>query len=902
MKVHDIERYGGEAVLRDGQSILIRAIRPSDGSLLVDLFERPGPRSVRPRFRAAKQRLSEKEIVYLTDVDFTNHVALVAVSSAGGEERLVGVGRYILMGRSDEGQADVAFEVADREQGRGIGTVLLEHLASIARGQGVERFRAEILAENGEMLGVFGESGFEVKQALERDVFHVVFPVRDTDRFLRASAERERLVTSESIRALFEPHSVAVVGASREEGSIGRAVLDNLIRGGFRGAIYPVNPMAREIAGRPCAPSVSMIGAPVDLAIVAVPAGAVPAVIEDCARSGTRSVVVISSGFAEASADGRGVEQHMREVARGAGMRLVGPNCMGVLSTHADVLLNATFSSVFPPAGNVSMLTQSGSLGMAMLEHAERLNIGIADFISVGNKADVSGNDLLSYWQDDPRTKVVALYLESFGNARKFARLAPAVARTKPIVAVKSGRSAAGTRAAVSHSAALASMDVGVDALFAQAGVIRTSTLEELFDVVALLSSQPVPKGNRVCVVTNAGGPGILLADACEARGLRLPPLSPATQARLRAILPLQAGLANPIDMIATAPPEAYEQVIEAVAADDAVDAVVAIYVPPVVTRPEEVAAAIARAAARMPPDKPIATVYMSARGTPAELSRGPRGAIPSYTFPENVAIALSAAVDYGRWRSRPVVPPSVLEPDCQQEVRAMVARLRRKLPAGGWVADEELAELLGLVGVSMAAIRRTGVDPDEALAAAAEIGYPVALKAFAAGLLHKTDVGGVVLGIETPAALDRAAVQMARRMRDAGITLEGFLVQKQVRPGFEALVGVTPDPSMGPLLVAGRGGVQAELFRDVSFRLTPVSAPDVDEMLDRLNARALLDGFRGAPAADRAALVRVILRIGALVEAMPELAELDLNPVIVYGAGEGAMVVDGRLRLSATG
>jgi acetyl coenzyme A synthetase (ADP forming)-like protein len=902
MKVHDIEQYSREAVLRDGQSILIRAIRSSDRSLLVDLFERLSPRSVRLRFMAVKRRLSEKELVYLTDVDFTTHVALVAVSSSGGEERLMGVGRYILMGPSDEGQAEVAFEVADREQGRGIGTVLLEHLACIARGQGVDRFRAEVLAENGKMLGVFGESGFEVKHALDGDVFHVVFPVRETDRFLRASLERERRALGESIRAFFEPHSVAVVGASREEGSIGRVVLDNIIRSGFRGAIYPVNPMALEISGRPCVPKVSMIGAPVDLAIVAVPASAVPAVIEDCARSGTRGVVVISSGFAEASQEGRGVEQHMREVARGSGMRLVGPNCMGVLSTHAGVLLNATFSPVFPPAGHVSMLTQSGSLGMAMLDHAEKLNIGIADFISVGNKADVSGNDLLSYWQDDPRTKVVALYLESFGNARKFARLAPAVARTKPIVAVKSGRSAAGTRAAVSHSAALASMDVGVDALFAQAGVIRTSTLEELFDVVALLSSQPVPKGPQVCVVTNAGGPGILLADACEARGLRLPPLSPATQARLRAILPPQAGLSNPIDMIASAPPEAYEQVIAAVAADDAVDAVVAIYVPPVVTRPEEVARAIARAAAAMPPDKPIATVYMSARGTPAELSRGPRGAIPSYAFPENVAIALSAAVDYGRWRARPVVPPSVLEPDCAQQVRAIVARLRRTFPAGGWVADQDLAELLGVIGVPAAEIRRTAVDADAALAAAAEIGYPVVLKGFAAGLLHKTEVGGVVLDIETPAALDRAVVQIARRMRETGITLEGFVVQKQIRPGFEALVGVTTNPSMGPLLVAGLGGVQAELFRDVSFRLTPVSAPDVEEMLDRLKARALLDGFRGAPPADRAALASVILRIGALVEAMPELAELDLNPIIVHGVGEGAMVVDGRLRLSATG
>ncbi len=898
--MNEIRHYRREVVLRDGKSILVRAIRPSDKPLLLDLFHGLSQRSIHFRYMSARRELSEKEQVHWTEVDFASHVALVALSQEGGEERVVGVGRYILVDGTGQRPAEVAFEVPDREQGRGIGTILLEHLARIAQQAGITHFQAEVLADNARMLDVFGDSGFELKQALESNIVHVVFPTRETDRFLHVSLERERRAAGESVRVFFQPHSVAVVGASREEGTIGRALLDNLVRCGFRGPVYPVNPSAREIAGLPCAAKVSEIGAPVDLAVIAVPAAAVPGVLEDCARSGVRGVVVISSGFAEATPEGRAIERQMRELARGAGMRMVGPNCMGVLSTDPAVSLNATFSPVFPPPGNVSMLTQSGALGLAMLDYAEKLNIGIAGFVSVGNKADVSGNDLLSYWQDDPRTKVVVLYLESFGNPRKFARLAPAVARTKPIVAVKSGRSAAGTRAASSHSAALASLDVGVDALFAQAGVIRTTTLEEMFDVVALLSSQPVPKGARVGVVTNAGGPGILLADACEAHGLVLPQLSPATLERLRAILPPQAGLSNPIDMIASASPAVYEQVIEAVGADDSVDALVAIYVPPLVTRPEEVAAAIARAAGSVPADKPIATVYMSSRGTPPELSRGPRGPIPSYAFPENAALALAAAVRYGRWRARPVVPSAVLEPDVEQTVRAIAGRLRRDMPAGGWLSAEDLAELLDAIGVPMAPFRRTGLDVEAVVAAGDELGYPVVLKAVAAELLHKTDAGGVALGLDSADSLRRASNQMASRLQEAGIALQGFLVQRQVAPGLEALVGVTTDPSLGPLLVAGLGGVQVELFRDVAFRLTPVSELDAAEMLDELKARALLDGFRGSPPADRAALTRVILRIGALVEAMPELAELDLNPVMVLGPGQGAIAVDGRLRLAA--
>ncbi|MEO7731437.1 MAG: GNAT family N-acetyltransferase, partial [Kofleriaceae bacterium] len=620
-----------EVILRDGTSTTIRAVAPEDRAQLIALFRRMSPASVRHRFFSAKRELMDSDLLYLHGDG--GDVALVATVQSGLEENVLGLGRYVVL-PGTPCVAEVAFDIGDTDQGRGIGTLLLEHLAQIGRTRGVSAFRAEVEADNVQMLEVFGRSGLVTHQAIEANVLHVDIPIADTERLAAATATRERIAAARSLRAVLAPASIAVIGASRTRGTLGRAILDNLIGDGFTGAIYPVNAGAAEIAGRRCYPSVTEIatevGTPPELAIIAVPSASVEGVIQACAACGVRAVVVISAGFAEVSAAGRDAEHRLRTIARGAGMRMIGPNCMGVLSTAPAVRLNATFSPVSPPVGNVSMATQSGALGLAMLDHARARGLGIADFVSIGNKADVSVNDLLSYWHDDPRTGVIALYLESFGNPRAFARLAPEVSRTRPIIAVKSGRSTAGTRAASSHSAALATLDVGIDAVFAQAGVIRTDTLEQLFDVAALLSSQPVPAGARIGVVTNAGGPGILLADACEAHGLTLPSLAPDTLAGLRDFLPAQAGLANPIDMIASATAAQFEAAIGLVGRDPNVDAVVAIYVPVLVTQHDEIAAAIARGAGAMPIDKPIVAVFLASTGAPAALASGPRGAIPA--------------------------------------------------------------------------------------------------------------------------------------------------------------------------------------------------------------------------------------------------------------------------------
>lgn len=894
------QHYAVDDLLRDGRSVHLRALRPDDKAGLLDLFGQLSARSVYFRFFQAKTTLTDEELSYFTKLDFRRDVALVVtIREQGTAERLIAVGRYMGArgGEAPRHRAEVAFAVADAYQGRGMGALLLKHLAAIARANGTTEFEADVLGENNRMLQVFEDSGFHIKQSLQAGVFHVTFATEETAQVREVESQRERLAAAQSVQALLRPRSVAVVGASRRPGTIGYALLNNVRQHGFTGAIYPVNPQVQELDGLPTFPSVSAIGAPVDLGLIAVPAAAVQEVVLDCARSGVRGVIVISSGFAEASKSGRQAEQRLRDLVRASGMRLVGPNCMGLLNTEPEISLNATFAPTWPPAGNIGMLSQSGALGLAILDYVHTLHVGISTFISVGNKADVSSNDLLAYWADDPHTDVIVLYLESFGNPRRFARLAPEVAHRKPIVAVKSGRSAAGTRAASSHSAALASLDVAVEALFEQAGVIRTHTLEELFDVAALLATQPVPRGSRVGVVTNAGGPGILLADACDAQRLVLPDLAPDTLMALRAFLPAHAGLSNPIDMTASATPEHYTRTIDAVGADANVDAVVVIYIPPLITNPEEVAAAIAEGAGRVPSHKPVLTVFMSSRGAPPILSAGPRGRLPSYSFPENAAHALAAAERYGRWLERPRGTPYHVSSFAHAAVRAVIDRVLANSQEPQWLSPSDLATVLRAVGIECAVAEQT--QPGSAVATAERLGYPLVAKAISPEVLHKSDVGGVIMGLQSAPHVSAAVDTLQERWQKLGARLEGILLQREIPQGIEALVGVTSDPTFGPLLVCGLGGTLVEMWHDVAFRLPPVTDLDAADMLTKLRANVLLDGYRGKPPGDRQALIAVLMRLSALVEMIPELLELDLNPVKVLPPTQGAIVVDGRLRIA---
>jgi acetate---CoA ligase (ADP-forming) len=557
---------------------------------------------------------------------------------------------------------------------------------------------------------------------------------------------------------------------------------------------------------------------------------------------------------------------------------------MGLLNTDPAVGLNATFGPVAPPAGAVAMSTQSGALGLAILDYAKRLNIGISSFVSVGNKPDVSSNDLLQYWAEDPRTSVILLYLESFGNPKKFSEIARRVGRSKPIVAVKAGRSSAGARAASSHTGALASGDTVVDALFRHAGVIRTERLEEMFDVASLLANQPVPRGRRVAILTNAGGPGILAADACEAHGLTLPALNDDTRAELRSFLPAAASVGNPVDMLASAPPHDYRRALGALLRDDQVDSVIAIFIPPLVTDPGEVASAVAESA-RAVPGKPVLGVFMRAEGAPATLAP-----IPCYAFPESAALALARVAAYGEWRARPIETVPQLVRFDRDGIRAIVERVLAR--GGGWTAADEVTALLTAAGIRCAA-SRVAATCDEAVQAANSIGYPVALKALGPALLHKTERRAVALKLASATEVKDAFEDFTARL---GADMSSVLVQEMLATGVEMIVGALHDPSFGPLIACGTGGVLVDIFADTSFRLHPLTDSDAHDMVNELRGARLLRGFRGAPPVDEASLRDVLVRISALITAAPEIKELDINPAIVLTSG--AVVADARIRI----
>lgn len=879
----------GDVVLRDGSTVRIRVMCPADEPGLLALLQSLSEESRWMRFySSASGSALASEAHREANLDHT--FGLLAFS--GTEERIVGHAFYVVV---DDHRAEVAFTIANDFQGRGLGTMLLGQLAEVAAANGIQEFEAEVVAANHAMLRVFRASGFPIEVDAAAGQLHVTFPTSFSEEAIKRFEQRETIAAVNALKLFFNPRAVAVIGASRLRGTIGGEIFHNLLSYGFQGPVYPVNPTTEVIQCVPAYSSVEAIAGPVDLAIIIVPAAKVVEVANECGRKGVKALVVISAGFSETGSQGQERQMELLRVCRAGGMRLIGPNCMGIANTDPAVLLDATFAPGVPPPGRVGFSSQSGALGLAIIEYANSLGLGISTFVSVGNKADISGNDLLRYWESDEGTDVILLYLESFGNPKKFSQIARRVGGKKPIVVVKSGRSAAGARATSSHTGALiAASDVTVDALFRQAGVIRTDTLAELFDVASLLANQPLPRGHRVGIITNAGGPAILCADACEARGLEVPLLSESSQENLRSFLIPGASASNPVDMIASASASDYHKAIKIVAADDNVDALIVIFTPPLVTRADDVARAIVDAVGGLNGSKPVLTVFLSAQGTPEELrSRGVN--IPSYAFPETAAIALARAARYREWRERPETPAPLLENVRRDEAAAVVATALCR--GDGWLETEETAALLSCYGLPLIE-QRIATTPKEAGAVAEEIGGEVALKAIAPGVIHKTEAGAVRLHLNGAEQVRRAAGEMSEQLQAQGQSPTGFVIQRMSQRGVEMLVGVVHDPQFGPVVACGAGGVQVELLRDVSVRLTPLSKEDASEMILSLKTYPLLTGFRGSPVCDVAALERALLRISAMVEDIPQIAELDLNPLVV--SEQGAVILDARIRLTA--
>jgi acetate---CoA ligase (ADP-forming) len=875
-----------DVVLKDGSTVRIRPATRQDQERVEDYFIGLSDESRRLRFWSPSVDVTT-QARRTVDVDNIDHLTLLATLGGDGG-RVVGGAQYY----REEGtaRAEVSMSVADEFQGHGLGSILLGHIAQAARESGVQRFFASVLPENHRMIGLFRDSGFITTIHAKPGLVEVEFPTTITEETAEQFEERERISAANAVRTFLDARSCAVIGASRDPESIGGRLFRNLVTQPFGGVVYPVNPSSAVVQGVAAYPSIEHVPDDVELAFIAVPAARVRAVAEQCGRKGVRALVVISSGFGEVGLEGHERQEELLAVCRAYGMRMIGPNCMGIANTDPAVRLNGTFVTAWPPEGRVAFMSQSGALGLAVMNQAGVLGMGLSSFVSVGNKADISANDLLAYWDEDPRTDVVLLYLESFGNPRRFGRYARQMGRRKPIVAVKSGRSAAGARATSSHTGALlASNDTTVDAVFRQHGVIRTDTLEEMFDVATLLSNQPIPAGRNVAIVTNAGGLGIQCADTCESRGLQVPELSDGTVDRLRAFLAPEASVGNPVDMIASAGPQDYARAIQTVADDPDVDALIVIYIPPLEQDAPPIARAMVDAIGSLSRSIPVLTCFMSARGIPDEL-RGLDVRIPSYAYPEQAAIALAHAADHGSWRARPEGSVPELLGVREDEAHALIAAALQR--GESWLTPDEVASLLDCYGLPR--VREAAVaTAKEAGDAAAAMGGRVVLKA--AGPVHKTDADAVRLDLQPGQILDEADA-MRDRLRVRGEDAGGFIVQEMVTGGTEMLVGAASDPVFGPVVAVGAGGVTVELTRDVSVGVAPLTGVDADDMVRRLTTFPLLDGFRGAPKKDVAALVDVVLRVSALADQHPEVVEMDCNPVMVLP--HGAVVVDARVRV----
>jgi len=857
-----------DVVLRDGSTLRLRAPTAADEAELIAFFRDLSPASRYLRFHGTAG-VDEHTVAGAVMSDWRARGSLLGeLAGAGGTLRPVALATYVQL--HDPRRAEVAFAVADDLQGRGAGTRLLERLATHASAVGIEEFVAEVLPQNSAMLRVFDDAGFDVARKLQDGVVEVVLRLEAAGRAAVARRdERDHIAVAESLRPFFEATSVAVIGASPRRGTIGGELFRNILAGDFTGAAYPVNRTGAPVGGVPGYADVADIPAAVDLAVICVPG----ALAIDAARSalaaGVKALCVISAGFAETGAEGRARQEELLALVRAHGARLIGPNCLGVASTASR--LNATFARRAAPPGRIAFSSQSGALGLALLEEADTRGLGLSSFVSIGNKADVSSNDLLEYWEEDEHTDLVLLYLESFGNPRKFARVAGRLARTKPILAMRSGTSGAGARAAGSHTAALAGSDAAVDALFWQAGVLRARTLEELLDAAVLFSSQPLPRGNRVAVLTNAGGLGILCADACDAAGLTLPPLAPETVQRLAEVAPAEASTANPVDILGSATARTYEAALPALLEDSGIDAVIVLFVPPVVATAADVADAIARASAGA--DKPVLPVVISADGSP----------VGSFTYPESAARALGLAARRAAWLRRPASEP----PELDRIDRAAATEVVERALAGTddvWLDPHETRALLGAYALPLVG-ERYASGTDTAVEAAVELGYPVVVKTAEPGA-HKTESGGVHVDLRDADSVRRAV----------GAIGGPVIVQQFVTGGVELLAGAMQDPVFGPLVAFGPGGIYAELIGSTRVALAPLGDVDVDELLASGKAGKLVAGWRGAPAADRAALADVLHRLARLVEDVPTLAELDLNPVIARP--DGCVAVDARVHL----
>ncbi|MFI7036138.1 GNAT family N-acetyltransferase [Microbispora rosea] len=854
--------WEADVVLSDGGTAHVRPIRPDDADMLRSFYSRLSAESIYFRYFGPRPRLTDKDVVWFTNVDYDNRVALIA--TIGTE--MVAVVRYDRVQPRDH--AEVAFLVEDAHQGRGVAAVLMEHLRAAARERGIKTFIADVLPGNHRMMGLFRQAGYTAQSQFEDGVVRMTLDLSSTETALEVRLAREHRAEARSIARLLTPESVAVIGASREPGGIGQTVLRNLLAADFTGPVYPVHRHVRAVAGVRAHRSVSAIDGEVDLAVLAVPAEGVLELVEECAEKGVKGLVVVSSGFGETGPEGRARQEELVRIARAYGIRVVGPNCLGIANTDPAVRLNATLAATLPGRGRVGFFSQSGALGTALLQRVAQRGMGISTFVSAGNRADVSGNDLLQYWEEDLATDVILLYLESIGNPRKFTRLARRISRSKPIVVVKSRGVPGGHRAPV-----LALPDTALSSLFAQAGVIRVDDLVQLFDVAQLLAHQPLPAGPRVGVVGNSDALTLLAEEACAGAGLQ--PSAPVN-------LGARAGAAEFAEALRSVLPE--------------VDAAVAIYMPPIPGDCREVAEALLEVARES--GKPVLATFQGALGMPADLrvTDGPgddspqRGSIPSYPAPEEAVRALAHVVRYAQWRRQPPgTVPSVEGIDTAAAREIVAAALAGEGTAGegadgeGAVGEEreiDATALLACYGIQVWPAH-VAADAEEAVAAAERIGWPVVVKS--ADPEDARRAGTVRIGLTEPAGVRQAYADLAALLGPG----TALAVQRMApQPSVPTVVGVTQDRYFGGVVTFGLGEVTARLLGDQAYRLAPLTAEDAAGLVRSVRAAPLLFGEYGYQAVAVEALEDLLVRVGLLADALPEVARMDLDQVLAGATG----------------
>ncbi len=861
-------RWEADVLLHDGRAARIRPVVPADAELVLAFYERVSHESKYMRFLSPRPNLSQRDLDRFTQVDHRDQIALL-VTLAGN---IIGIGN---VDRISPTEAEVAFLVEDAQHGRGVGTLLLEHLAQAGRERGVTRFLAEVLPENGRMIRTFRAAGYRVAVGFAQGLMRFEFSILPTQSSVGVMRSREHRSEARSMERFFVAHAVAVVGASARPNSIGWRLVHNLVVGGFTGRVYAVTPNAQAVLGMPTYASVADIPDQVDLAIIAVPADAVRQVVLDCAAKGVHGLVVVSSGYADVGSVGRARQEELLDLARTHGMRLVGPNCLGVINTAKASRLNASLSPVMPPAGRVGFFSQSGALGVAILQNITERGLGISTFVSAGNRADVSGNDLLQYWEEDPRTEVILLFLESIGNPRKFSRIARRVGKLKPIVAVKSGRTTQGVPLGHSVRATMAP-PAALEAIFRQAGVVRVDTLDEMFDVAQLLAHQPLPLGSRVAVVSNSDALLLLTMDTALDQGLSV---------EATVLLGVEASGAD------------FDRALRRVLANERVDAVVAVFTPPLDRQDDDVAEVFAAAAEQA--DKPLVSSYLAFHGVPEPL-RVPdghgfagRGSVPSYHAPVAAVRALARAVQYAQWALRAPTPVPVLAGVDQDRARRIIDAALVKHPEGLDLDDARLAELLSCYGLTVAATRRVRT-LRAAVAAGERLGWNVILKATNPQVRRQPFLEHEWRSIGEATEMASAWEHLNRTIPDPASA--GFVVQAMGPAGLPVTIAAMEDPSFGPIISFGMSGPSSDLLGDISYRIPPLTESDAADMVREVHAAPLFFGYSGSPTLKVAAVEDTLHRVAQLKNAFADVERLELG--LMVGVG-GIVVVRASARLA---